>query len=529
MSQFLKLTLIFVFGVAVIFTGVELWLKKTFEADVHYNEYVNAYNRVHSLQYNADKLLTEMAAKNELTFDPTNASKLLDVVANLKKPEPGKKPVLILGSSQLIVVNDDWTLYKHRNTVGEVIERDIPELEVYNLSTAIMNYNEKEILLRKLLEVVEFQKVLIFVTPLDLYNDDIRPEIAQLGQLALEDIKARKYQQQELPANEDSLEITTATVSLSNFPVNRELLKIWLKDKVAEYLTVDTTTNKMPMDWEVVVSRPDSLAEFGWSTSEAYSGDHSLYMKNGGTAEFEWSTSNAITLSKPANEITFAINYKTNEIKDCNLCALDFQIIYEDGTVDYYYQDLHFKQGTNDWTQMSKTVKFGQNVITIKPSILFYSGSGELWADDVSAIPSTTTENVLPNPDAEKAQDESRIDTYHYGFEQWDRVTDKGLKVINNLAAEKSKHQFEAAVIVTPIFEGDGKFPYNEALYNVFVNKLKSQCEKENLTFLDATRILEPKNFSIYDSGSKKGLIDIHHFDSQGHQILADFLTKNLF
>lgn len=533
MKKFLKLVSIFVFAIIITFSTIEFYLQKAFENDVHYNDYVNAYHRVHSLQFNADKLLNELTAKNELTFDPTNASKLVEVVANLKNPEVGKKPVLILGSSQLIVVNDDWTYHKHGKTAGEVIERSYPEYELYNLSMAIMNYNEKEIVLRKLLQLVDFEKVLIFVTPLDLFNEDIRPEIERLKDITIEELKARRTQPRvQANINRDSTEDKSASTVLANFPVNRDLLKIWLKDKIAQYKRPDSLQQQRPLSWEPVFSKFDSLAVAEWTTSESKSGDHSLYLKNSGTAEFEWSTVNSIALKEPSNTITFGITYKTKNIDSCKLCALDFQVLFADHSVEYYYQNLQFKQGTNDWTELRDTARFDKKVISIKPSILFYSGSGELWIDNILAIPGDSlmeVSNVIPNSDVELQEEVNRVDTYHYSLEQWNKITEKGTKLINSLVAEKQNYNFEASIIVTPIYNEPNKFPYNEALYNDFVRNLRQQCHQNDIHFLDASRILEPKHFSVYDSGPKQGLIDIHHFDSHGHEILAEFLIKNLF
>lgn len=71
-------------------------------------DYIVSNTKVTNLRKSASEILNNLIETNSLTFDPTHGVSIKKVFENLKFSE--KKKTLLLGSSQLVTLSDDWSL-----------------------------------------------------------------------------------------------------------------------------------------------------------------------------------------------------------------------------------------------------------------------------------------------------------------------------------------------------------------------------------------------------------------------------------
>ncbi len=135
-----------------------------------------ASERLSSLSGAAEGVLRGLVERDEVTWDPTNGTRMGAVLAHLR---PGEgRPILMLGSSQLITLRDDRRLGAHAKRVDRELERLAPaRTTVYNLSVGAMTAAEKALVLERALAVERFAEVLVCVTPWDSREESVRPEL----------------------------------------------------------------------------------------------------------------------------------------------------------------------------------------------------------------------------------------------------------------------------------------------------------------------------------------------------------------
>ena len=121
-----------------------------------------------------------------------------------------------------------------------------------------------------------------------------------------------------------------------------------------------------------------------WSTSESLSGSHSLMLSNDTGTCLQW-IGEEIKFDKPyPKTLTFggwskALNVSSSRGYYC----LDFMVIFEDGSYDWYYKPLRFDNGTHDWQLKQVTKTWSKKVVAVRPYALLYYKTGTVWFDDI--------------------------------------------------------------------------------------------------------------------------------------------------
>lgn len=85
------------------------------------------------------------------------------------------------------------------------------------------------------------------------------------------------------------------------------------------------------------------------------------------------------------------------------------------------------------------------------------------------------------------------------------------------------------AILLTPV-RYDARLPAYLPVdfYPEFVRDVRAQCQAYGFDLLDATTVLAPSHFGVYQGGESSGKIDVLHFDAAGHKILAEFIAQSL-
>jgi hypothetical protein len=142
--------------------------------------HVAASERLSALSTDSERVLRRLVEHDEVTWDPTNGTRMGTVLAHLRRGEG--MPVLLLGSSQLITLRDDRRLDAHPKRVDRVLERLAPaRATVYNLSVGAMTSAEKTLVLDRALAVERFADVLLCLTPWDSQQATVRPALRSIA------------------------------------------------------------------------------------------------------------------------------------------------------------------------------------------------------------------------------------------------------------------------------------------------------------------------------------------------------------
>jgi hypothetical protein len=141
--------------------------------------HVLAAERLLALAGDAERVLSRLIEQDEVTWDPTNGSRMGTVLSHLRRAEG--MPVLVLGSSQLITLRDDRRLDAHPRRVDKVLERLAPvPTTVYNLSVGAMTTAEKALVLDRALATERFADVLVALTPWDSLEVTVRRSLGEI-------------------------------------------------------------------------------------------------------------------------------------------------------------------------------------------------------------------------------------------------------------------------------------------------------------------------------------------------------------
>lgn len=133
-------------------------------ADV--NGYLQRAEHVRDVMRSADTSLGEMIRNNEVTWDPSNGTSATEALAHMKRTD--KPRLLLVGSSDLLVVSDDWTGTRVPKRVDRAIKRLASHsIEVYNFAKTAMTVDEAELVLERATEIQDFDWV---VSSLLLWN-----------------------------------------------------------------------------------------------------------------------------------------------------------------------------------------------------------------------------------------------------------------------------------------------------------------------------------------------------------------------
>ena len=130
----------------------------------------------------------------------------------------------------------------------------------------------------------------------------------------------------------------------------------------------------------------DLTEETGWIQGVAHTGTYSIKIENTTATEAGWYGEPVIFSEPYPHTLTLGGWAKSEMVASGGLFALDFRIVFEDGTYTWYYSELRFSPGTHEWENAESTVTFEKGVKQIHPYCLLYQVTGTAWFDDVYAI-----------------------------------------------------------------------------------------------------------------------------------------------
>src|SRR5262249_45594225 len=106
---------------------------RTFERDPYSRRLETSADKIFVNMENADEILTGMIDRDEVTWDPSNGVRIGKVLEHLKRSEKAK--VLLVGSSQFLIVRDDRSLAGVAKRLDSRLEAILGGgFAVYNLS-----------------------------------------------------------------------------------------------------------------------------------------------------------------------------------------------------------------------------------------------------------------------------------------------------------------------------------------------------------------------------------------------------------
>jgi hypothetical protein len=141
--------------------------------------YVRAGDHLVRLSDDAHEELRVLIDRDEVTWDPTNGTELTAVFTHLKKGRGDR--VLLLGSSQLLVLRDDRSRRAFARRVDKVLERGAARpVTVYNLSLGGMSAPEKELVLARVAGAVHLDDVVVALTLWDSTSPTRRAGVNRL-------------------------------------------------------------------------------------------------------------------------------------------------------------------------------------------------------------------------------------------------------------------------------------------------------------------------------------------------------------
>ncbi|HXV77058.1 MAG TPA: hypothetical protein VD788_12145, partial [Candidatus Polarisedimenticolaceae bacterium] len=175
---YLQLAAVAGIGLPVVAAGL-FAIDRAFLTDPRSGELLAAEQRVYRDASTSIELLDELIARDEVTWDPTNGERIATVLASLKRTDG--PALLLVGSSQLLVVRDDRTAAGIARRVDKVLdERLAGEVTVYNLSLGGMTLPEKRLMLDHALRRIDVDQIVVGLTLWDSASDEVRPALARL-------------------------------------------------------------------------------------------------------------------------------------------------------------------------------------------------------------------------------------------------------------------------------------------------------------------------------------------------------------
>ncbi len=539
---FLVQTLIAI-GIFIIASTV---VKNRFNKDPKAQSYLIFDEGVKIMAASTTALVDSLILKNDLTFDPTSGKLLDKVLNNLKYSQKSK--FIIVGSSQMIAVQGQG-IEGYADIVSRKLNAYVKEsYQLYNLSLGGMTTPEKIIMAKKGDEIIKADRILISVTPWDCISDKIRPEVKAVENKKFQAIKesvelekgVTKTESDEVfPLNVNS-KITKSTEGLVKNSIdiyrNRSAIKRWLNNKTVNQPegindiveAEEAFKSNMPDYWQTANQDLDNIT--AWDLVVAKEGTKSIKITNKNPQNAKW-FGDDIILEKPTEMFQFEGWSRSQDAsEDTKLYCLDFQVIFVDGTSQWYYKNLIFSKGTHDWEKVKTEVRFDKKVKAIKPHLLFYGGTGTVWFDGINAKPvynGKVGENILPNSNFEVELKERQNVSYSYTDLEWKRIEKNMLSIVDFLSSQKNKDQ--NVLLLTPFWHTETKTAYpQKAQYDKLTETIKNYAVNKNVTFVDASHILSKSNFGIYTNGKRKDKIDVLHFNAAAHDKLAKYIIKKL-
>ncbi|MEE1961611.1 hypothetical protein V1387_02865 [Allomuricauda taeanensis] len=522
--SFVGLSLVFVFG---------------FKRDPDNRNYILSDKKITNLRESSSQILEDLLKQNNVTFDPTNGVAIETVLENLKCSI--KKKVLLLGSSQLITLNDDWSSDNYLRRVDKMLETMYDDgVIVYNLSMGGMTVPEKKIVLDKVQEIMEFDKIIMSIGPYDCRETEIRPSIEKIETIPFNRMDKEGCVSLEHSQILNNVSIDKVNSSIENiierwfaestfFFDKKGAIKLWTAAKVNSLMgNKPFYSPKKSLSWRTNNQKLNDVS--GWATDMVHSGKKSLkIIKEDKETNSSWGGFK-VDLRRPTKKIVLGGWSKSENVVGAKLYCLDFKIDFIDGTYEWVYEGLEFEKGTNDWTQKENVLQFEKDILSITPKLLLYKGSGVVWFDDIYARPiyDKVGENVVLNQDIEE---ESRIkDVHSLSFEEnvWENIFENAIDLVEH-AGTKTNDTGKYYILIPPAYHSPIKKGYEqEFMLEKFKSELEKACKRNNIQLLDANELLDEAHFIEYESGDRKGMIEPLHFDTEGHKKLAEYLKDHM-
>jgi hypothetical protein len=115
---------------------------------------------------------------------------------------------------------------------------------------------------------------------------------------------------------------------------------------------------------------------------------------------------------------------------------------------------------------------------------------------------------------------------YVYSDEQLARAVVNVRGLLQTAAAVHERDGSRVSVLLTP-FRQDSRSPaYDPKTYARFRAAVQEDCGRFRFDLIDASELLGPSHFGPYEFGETRGRIDVLHFDSRGHEVLAAALSR---
>lgn len=522
----------------IIFSITSFFVKKAFNNSSKVDTYINFDKGLKTMSKSTSWLLDSLIIKNEVTFDPTSGKSIDKVFKNLKNTLKDK--FVMVGSSQLRVVQGEKLELSYTKLVSEKVESYANNnIEVYNLSLGGMTINEKLLIAKKTLGLLNPKSILISVTPWDCISDKIRNTVKDIedAKYTLKKITKTKNKNFGLSENRKFVFPIRTNKKISNYTENivkdniviygkRAAIKKWLGDVITLKKKEAINTN-IPDYWRTLDQYLNDTS--GWDNEEYRTGIKSVKIHKNKVKNAKW-LGDIIQLAKPTKTVEFAGWSKAENVsEDTKLYCLDFQVIFEDGTNKWYYKNLKFSKGTHDWQKVKTKVTFDKKIVSIKPHMLFYGGVGTVWFDDIKVIPIVNgkrEKNILPNPSFEKEL-KGRVNlSYYYDDKKWTLIKQHIFSVVDFLSNQNIE---KPILLITPFWHDKDKSAYpQKTKYTELLNSIKNYCKEKKVVYIDASYILSKDDFGAYTQGSVRDKIDVLHFKATGHNKLAKYIIKEL-
>ncbi|SRX72516.1 SGNH/GDSL hydrolase family protein [Aequorivita antarctica] len=497
-----------------------------------------------------EALLDSLIAINNLTIDPSDGNDIDRVLNNLKYSK--KEKLLIVGSSQLIVVQGEEYWKSRSQVVSTKIEYlTNDKYQTYNLSMGGMTAPEKLLIANKAASILQPQNIIIAMTPWDSGVNKTRPTLQAIEkntyktQDEIKDLNKASLAKEEFKFpitfnNKISAYLEGITKEKSILYSKRTGIQKWLKYKTdalfgshkVDTLTIasEVTDELKPEYWSTNKQELNDIT--GWDSIAMHSGKKSLKISNANPQNALW-LGDPIYLDTPSKTFNFEAYSKAENIGgNITFYAFYLGVTFEDGSETQFYNNLSFSKEDHDWQKVNTTITFDKNVVSLRPFLLFYGGTGTVWFDDVKITQGdddSKSENLVPNAGAEDKSLIRKNAAYLYSQADWQLILLNMKNSVDFLAAQNKEFSSKSALLITPFWHYNNKLAYPQIKeYRDLIENIKAYCTEKNVRFIDASYILSAENFGIYKNGEDKDKIDVLHFNENGHNKLALYIIDQL-
>ncbi|GBF18509.1 MULTISPECIES: hypothetical protein [Arenibacter] len=522
----------------IVITSLAWAVLFLFNSDENSKHFIVVDAKLTSIRKESSEILENLINENQVTFDPTNGLKIEQVLRNLKYSE--KKRILLLGSSQLITLNDDWSYDNYLRRVDKLLEKEFNnEVIVYNLSMGGMTVSEKRKVLKKVQEILNFDIIIISIGPYDCRELDTRKGIEDIENITFEKIDRKgTYLKGKSIFNEISISginnsveniFNKQLIRWSSFYSYKSAIKTWFGTEIDNILAFKKEDKQLkPAEWRTFNQNLDNKS--GWSNDISHSGKKSLkIIKSDSSSTASWKGSK-ILLEKPTNKLVLGGWSKCKNLFGTKLYCIDFKIDFIDGSETWYYKGLEFSSEISQWQNVEEIVQFDKEVKSISPYLIVAQGSGTAWFDDIYVKPiyEIVDKNIVFNHNMEEKSQIKDVYTLKFDNDIWEDIIENSGNLVDYFSNTEDSNT-KKYLLIPPVYNSEIKKGYEQDYFvEKFVTNLKDKCQKGNIKLINASELLDETHFIEFESGEKKGLVEPLHFGSAGHKKLAGFIKNEL-